>query len=402
MKILTFTSLFPNSAQPELGVFIYQRVQNLARLPGNLVKVIAPVPFAPSWLNSKRWKQFKRVPQEETIGNLQVTHPRYPILPKICMPLHGFLMFLGALRVGRRLHRQYGFDLVDAHYVYPDGLAGLLLGKLLGIPVVVSARGTDINLFPSFVLIRPMIRWTLIRAAGLIAVSAALADRMMKLGAAAGRIRVISNGVDIERFEPLDRIEARRSLGLPIAGPIIISVGSLVPAKRHDLLIASIARIVPQIPDLKAYIIGDGELRANLEAQIRKADMEDHVFLLGKKSNTDLCPWFSAANASCLASEREGWPNVVMESLACGTPVVATRVGGIPEIIVSPDLGNMVDGNPDSMAAGIVSSLDRRWNREVMVRYVRSRTWEAVARDLQEYLNSVLNASSRKTKEQLT
>ena len=303
-------------------------------------------------------------------------------------------MFLGALTAGRRLHRQFAFDLIDAHYVYPDGFAAILLGKILKIPVVVSARGTDINVFPSFRLIRPLIRWTLEQAKGLIAVSSALKDRMVRLGAPADKIRVIPNGIDVERFEPIDRCEARRSLGIPITGALIVSVGSLVPAKRHEVLIEAVAQLATQIPDLKAYIIGEGSLRSELEALRRRTHTEERVFLVGQKSNTDLYRWFSAADVSCLLSAREGWPNVVMESLACGTPVIATRVGGIPEIIISSELGILVAEDLRSITDGIASALSRKWDREALVRYARSRTWEVVATEVEEYLSALTKMSA--------
>jgi glycosyltransferase involved in cell wall biosynthesis len=389
MKILTFTSLFPNSARPELGVFIRQRMQHVAQLPDTSVEVIAPVPYCPSWLAGKHWRIYRGIQQRETAENLAVWHPRYAFLPKISMPFHGALMFLGALNTGRRLHRRFSFDCIDAHYVYPDGFAAVLLGRTLKIPVVISARGTDINVFPSFALIRPLIRWTLQQARGLIAVSSALKDQMVLLGAASDKIRVIPNGVDMERFEPMDRSEARRSLGIPITSAVLVSVGSLVPAKRHELLIEAVAQLAKQVPELKAYIIGDGPLRSQLEALRRSTHTEERVSLLGERPNTELYRWFSAADVSCLVSAREGWPNVLMESLACGTPVVATRVGGIPEIIASPDLGTLVAENLQSIADGIASALERKWDRETLVRYARSRTWEAVATEVEQYLSSL-------------
>src|SRR5208337_475150 len=148
---------FPNRARPDFGAFIYQRAAQLAARQGNHLHVVAPIPYFPSWLRTKRWSTFSDVPAEETVGTLAVTHPRYPLLPMV-MPLHGLLIFLGCLPAVRRLHQKIGFDCIDAHYVYPDGFAAVLLGKALRIPVVVSARGTDINVFPNFHTIRPQIR----------------------------------------------------------------------------------------------------------------------------------------------------------------------------------------------------------------------------------------------------
>ena len=394
MRILTFTSLFPNAARRDLGVFIWQRVAHIARLEGNAVRVIAPVPFLPRWFRAKRWQIYRQIPHEEEMGGISVSHPRYPFLPGILMPLHGLLMFLGSLIPARRLQREFDFVCIDAHYVYPDGFAAVLLGKALNVPVIVSARGTDINLFPSFPLIRPMICWTLQHADGLIAVSSALKDRMAQLGTSPEKIRVIPNGVDVERFFPVDRHDARYQLGLEPNNPTIVCVAALTAGKRHEMLIQALSRVVKLIPEVRAYIVGEGPLRAKLQTQIEEHGMNHQVFLAGGKPNADLRLWFSAADVSCLASSREGWPNVVMESIACGTPVVATRVGGIPEILVSPAIGILVDEDEQSLAAGIRAVLERTWDRETLVHRARLRTWETVAKEVLEYFRSQIRVGT--------
>jgi glycosyltransferase involved in cell wall biosynthesis len=197
---LTFTALYPNKVNPLQGIFIHQRVRHLARRPGNSVEVIAPVPYSPSWLPVSRWEQFSQIPHEEQLDGVRVYHPRYPLLPGISMPAHGMLMYLSSLSLARQLHREKPFDCIDAHFVYPDGFAAVRLGKKLGMPVFVSARGTDINLYPSFRLIRPMLRWTLTHAAGVSAVSADLKNKMMALGIPETKIRVIPNGACRRRF----------------------------------------------------------------------------------------------------------------------------------------------------------------------------------------------------------
>jgi teichuronic acid biosynthesis glycosyltransferase TuaC len=393
MRILTFTSLFPNALRRELGIFVYQRVSNVARLTGKAVRVIAPVPFFPSWLPVHRWRAYSRIPQGEQIGGIEISHPRYPLLPAICMPLHGLLMFLGSVVRARRIYRTFRFDCIDAHYVYPDGFAAVLLGKLLKVPVVVSARGTDINIFPSFPLIRPMLRWTLRRAAGRIAVSSALKDCIVQLGIAERDIRVVPNGVDTDRFRPVNRREARRKLGLPQEGLLILCVGSLTAGKRHSLLIQALTETVKHLSNVKAYLIGEGPLRSKLQTLISDLGMDDRVFLAGEKPNEELYLWFSAADVSCLVSSREGWPNVVMESMACGTPVVATRVGGIPEIVTSPELGILVDEDAQSVADGLCEALERLWDRRALVRYAESRTWQVVAQEVLDYMESCVRTA---------
>jgi teichuronic acid biosynthesis glycosyltransferase TuaC len=392
MQILTFTSLFPNEADKTFGVFIYQRMAHVDKRAGNKVHVVAPVPYVPGWLKQTRWGTMARIPKVEQIGELTVYHPRYLLLPKISMAIHGLLIFLGSFRLVRKLHKQIHFDCIDAHYVYPDCFAAVLIGRRLGLPVVASARGTDINLFPSFRLVRPMIRWTLRHTAGNIAVCRALGDEMIALGAAKDRVAVIGNGVDLERFQPVDQSEARRKLGIPLDAQVAVSVGALIPRKGFQFLIPAVARIAARYPALKVYIVGKGD-PTELKELCRTHKVEDRVFLVGSRANEELKFWYSAADLSCLVSSREGWPNVVLESLACGTPVLATGLWGVPEILVSPELGIMVTQEIESIAEGLGKSLSRKWDREAILRYARTRTWDVVAQEVDDFLKQISHSA---------
>jgi glycosyltransferase involved in cell wall biosynthesis len=383
LRILTFTSLFPNSVDPTLGIFIYQRSAHLAQRPGIDVAVVSPVPWFPRWLKTRRWRSKSEIPSEEKFGSLFVQHPRYPLLPKISMPLHALLMFLGTLGCVRRLNRAARIHCIDAHFIYPDGLVAVLLGKILSVPVTVSARGSDINYFPSFRLIRPMIRWTLSQADRIVAVSAALKESMVPLGANPKKIIVVPNGVDAEVFRPMDRDAARASLHLPPQAPLLVCVGALIRPKGHLNLIRAFAAIATRRPDATLYILGEGPLRAELQSLVRELHLQDRVHLPGKRPNAELPQWFNAAAISVLMSEREGWPNVITESLACGTPVVATRVGGVPEILHSPELGIVVDQNVESITRGVEKALAKAWDREAISAQIRARTWDTVASEME-------------------
>ncbi len=384
MRVLTFTSLFPNSEAPTHGIFVYQRSAHLARRAGNEVQVVSPVPYFPRWLNFKRWHTISEIPAQEQIGELTVYHPRYLLLPRISMPFHGWSMFATSLPVARRLHGRFKFDYIDAHYVFPDGFAAVLLGRSLKLPVIVTARGTDINVFPTFRLIRPMIRWTLRQASGIIAVSAALKRSMIELGMPPDKILVIGNGVDLQRFDLMDHSVARQRLGLTEYGPILVCVAALKPQKGHQVLISAVAELALCHPTLKLYILGEGEYRSSLEKLICEKGLEKRVVLKGIRPNEELKLWYNAADLSCLVSAREGWPNVITESLACGTPVLATRVGGIPEILNSEELGILVNETVESIAAGLKRALAKNWNREAIALQTRTRTWDHVAAEVEE------------------
>jgi teichuronic acid biosynthesis glycosyltransferase TuaC len=394
LRVLTFTALYPNKVNPLQGIFIQQRVRHLALRPGNSVEVIAPIPYFPGWMPIDRWRQFSRIPREETIEGLRIHHPRYPFLPGISMPAHGMLMYLASLPLARRLQRERQFDCIDAHFVYPDGFAAVRLGRKLGLPAVVSARGSDINLYATLRLIRPMLRWTLKHADGAIAVSADLKNKMIALGIPESKIRVISNGVDAERFQPRDAKSARQQLGLPEDGAIAVSVGSLIEPKGHHLLIAAVADLAHSFPQLRLYILGEGVYRSTLEQLVREKKMQDRIFFFGTRPNEELSLWFCAADLSCLMSSREGWPNVVSEALACGTPVLATRAGGIPEIISSPELGMFVERNVQSIVVGLERALTKPWNRAEIARRSRSRSWDVVAAEVEDFLQSKIPSES--------
>lgn len=394
LRVLTFTSLFPNSVVPSHGIFVYRRVAATARVAGLDDEIIAPIPYSPRWIRGERWNKLADVPASESISGLRVHHPRYPLLPKISMQMHGLLMYLGARKLALQLHTHRPFDCIDAHYVYPDGFAAVMLGKLLGVPVVVSARGTDINLFPSFRTIRPLILWTLRNCTGIIAVSEALKRQMVELGIPEEKIQFIGNGVETDLFNIGDRKEARRWLGLPGDARILVSVASLRESKGHQHVIAALAGIVPRHPELKLYIVGEGDYRAKIERQIRDLGLHERVILVGNRKNEEMPLWFNAADASILASSQEGWPNVILESLACGTPVIGTPVGQIPEILRSSDLGIVCKQDVHSIASAIEQALCRNWQRETLSHFAHNRPWSKVAEEMESYLATIAGSTT--------
>jgi glycosyltransferase involved in cell wall biosynthesis len=233
-----------------------------------------------------------------------------------------------------------------------------------------------------------MIQWTLRESAAVIAVSTALKDKMVEVGGLAEKIHVIPNGVDDACFQQISKKDARAKLGLQETGPLLVSVGSLVSLKGQDLLICAMEVVKRQHAGLRLYILGEGTFRVELENLIVRLGLRDCVKLLGRRPYEELPAWFSAADVSCLASEREGWPNVVTESLACGTPVVGTRVGGIPEILHSPELGILVERTVESIAAGIEQALAKSWNHAAISAETRARTWTKVAAEVEEILRA--------------
>src|SRR5215469_7837989 len=331
MRILTFTTLYPSALQPQHGIFVETRLRNLVASGAVDARVVAPCPWFPfSSARFGRYALFAGIPREETRHGLHIDHPRYPILPKIGMsaaPLGLFAAILPLLR--RQIGGGLDFDLIDAHYFYPDGPAAVLLGRALGRPAVVTARGSDLNIIAGHVIPRQWIRWAAQHADGLVAVSSGLRQRLVELGIAAERVQVLRNGVDLALFRPYDRAAARQTLGF--IRPTVLAVGNLMALKRHNLMVEALA----QLTGVDLVIVGEGAARAAIENLARKRGVADRVRLPGRVPQGRLPEFYSAADLLLLVSTHEGWPNVLLESMACGTPVVVSDIDGITDFLAA-------------------------------------------------------------------
>ncbi len=273
------------------------------------------------------------VPYAEDYHGINVRHPRFPVIPKFGMAIAPILLFAACLPALRQMQRERDFELIDAHYFYPDGVAAVMLGRVLRKPVVITARGTDINLIPRYCLPRGQIKWAAKNAGGLVAVSQALKNALVSLGIEPGRIEVLRNGVDLEIFRPVDRELTRTQLNL--SGPTLLSVGQLIERKANHLTIEALR----SLPEFTLVLVGDGPEKASLQSLARQYGVAERVRYLGVVAHENLAPIYSAADALVLASSREGWPNVLLEAMACGTPVIASDIWGNPEVVTAPEAG---------------------------------------------------------------
>jgi len=333
--------------------------------------VVAPVPFFPRVPWKTKWEVFSRVPFEERRDGWQVSHPRYFMVPGVGGIFQGRSMAAGARRVVERLWRDEGpFDLIDAHFVYPDGYAAVRIGRKFRVPVVISARGTDVNLYPELRGIGAKVRWTLKHADALIAVSSHLRDRMVSLGADPGKCAVVPNGVNFERFC------VRQTPGHEPSR--ILTVCNLVPGKGVDVLLRA-AALLKKNP-LEVRVAGDGPERSRLEVLARQLGMSGMVRFLGRVPHERMPAVYAEADLFCLASRAEGCPNVVLEALASGVPVVATSVGGIPEWVENGRNGFLVEApEPKAFRTVVEKALSTRWDPADIRATVGGRTWADTA-----------------------
>lgn len=380
LKVLTFSTLFPSSVRPGHGIFVETRLRELVGSGRVESRVVAPVPWFPS--THPRWgdyAKFAATPAREARHGLDVLHPRYLLAPKVGMSSAPLMLALGACAALQRLIDEgFDFDLIDAHYYYPDGVAAALLARWFRKPLVVTARGSDINLIARHGIPRRWMRWASGVAGASVGVSQALVDRMRELGLAGRRLLTLRNGVDLERFAVVDDREALRR-ELAVAGsPLLLSVGNLVPLKGHDLVIEAVAQLRARGLDARLCIIGAGALQGALEALRDRHGLGDAVRLLGALPQPALARWYAAADLLLLASEREGWPNVLLECMACGTPVVATAVGGIPEIVEAPLTGRLVR---ERSAHRLAEAVEALWqvppSRAAVRAHAQGFGWEA-------------------------
>ena len=374
MKIVTFSTLFPNQVKPSHGIFVETRLRHLVASGDVESRVVAPVPWFPfAHPLFGQYASFAKVPASEDRFGLRVEHPRFPLIPKIGMNISPILLANSAKRtLARMIDEGYDFDLIDAHYFYPDGVAAVKLGRYFNKPVVITARGSDISLIPQHSIPRKLIQWAATHADGIITVCNALKTELVQLGVAADKITPLRNGVDLQRFDCGDRVAQRAKAGL--TNFTLISVGHLVAPKGHDLVIGAL----PLLPDVELLIAGSGVELGRLEALARRLGVSDRVRFLGVVPQTELPDYYSAVDALVLASSREGWANVLLESMACGTPVVASKVWGTPEVVAAPEAGVLMSERSAQGVADAVNALRSSYpDRAATRRYSEGFSWEA-------------------------
>jgi len=383
LRVLVIATLFPNPVQPVHGVFVLRRMRHVADRCD--VRVLAPVawfPFATTIF--KRYRQRIGIPAVAEMDGLLAEYPRFLSVPRYFKALDPLFLFVAVWWRARKLQREFNFDIIDAHLAWPDGYGALLLARLLGKPLTVTLRGHDVNDLPRIPSRRRQIVPVLTQADRVVSVAEALRTEAIALGCAPDRSITISNGVLTQLFFPHVQANSRETLHLAPDRRLIVSVGHLVERKGHHLIVEALGLLNARgYADVDVAIVGgageEGDMRATIEATTARLGLQGRVIMAGARKNEELPAWYAAADIMCLASSKEGWANVLLESLACGTPVVATNVWGTPEVINSPELGVLVDRTPESIADGLERALNTSWNKERLVSYAGQHSWLDVA-----------------------
>jgi hypothetical protein len=345
LKVLVFAFMYPNIVKPNLGIFIHNQVKSLIQ-QGSEVVVVSPIPWVPGLLCwRKRWDGYRNIPKEEYYFDIPVFHPRYFRTPggKWVYPWEGFSMYLGCKNLISSLHKKFKFDIIHAHRIIPDGYCATLLGKKLNIPVVCSARGGDTYLAPfQNHLCYLSFKKVISSCSKIITVSNSLRDIVLNNGVKYP-VEVVHNGCDVDSFHYIDKAVARKKLNLLLDRKIFLFVGHIISSKGVLELVKAFHQIKKNDPSSFLIMIGFGDCKDKIEAEIKSRNLYDSVLLPGYVPHEKLPLWINASDIFVLPSYQEGLPNVVLEAMACRKPVIATRVGGIPEIVSDGVTGILVE-----------------------------------------------------------
>lgn len=385
-RILTLSTLFPSSSRPNFGIFVERQTAALAAFADFDISIINPLGIAPWPLSlSATYAGLHNQPTHEQWRGLDVYRPRFTALPIIGGRMNPAMIARAVLPLARTLHAEQPFDLIDAEFFYPDGPAAMRLSQALGIPFTIKARGADIHHWGTAPGCNAQMLEAADKAADLLAVSGALKADMAALGIEDAKITVHYTGLDQSRFIPRDRTTEKAKLG--INGPLILSVGALIPRKNQSLLIAAL----PELPDATLMLAGQGASEGDYRDLAEKLGVASRVRFMGNVAHDDLPALFAAADVMALVSKSEGLANAWVEALACGTPIVASDVGGIRELVKSRDAGRIVERNPDAIASAIKELLANPPSRKAVAANVSAFSWDENAGQLAAFFRNILS-----------
>jgi teichuronic acid biosynthesis glycosyltransferase TuaC len=361
LRVLVISRLYPRPSDPVLGIFIEEEVKELSRRCQ--IKVMAPIPWFLPLKFFKKWYAYTRIPAHEIREGIEVFRPRTIILPRnFLFSLLGLSCYLSLLRCAREIEKGFPFDLIHAHTVYPDGFAAVMLGRALKRPIVITIHGGDVTMYFKRYLWRKLGLWALSNADQVIAVSDSLCRMVVEeYGTEGDKVTVIPNGIDITRFVPMPRDEALAKLGLEDEVSRILFVGGIERSKGIDYLLRAAKRLMETFHrPVQFLLVGEGRYEQGAKLLAKELGIAGAVTFAGKRPNTEIPLWINACDLVALPSLSEGFGVVLIEAMACGKPVVATRCGG-PEDTVNAGTGILVSpGNEAALAKALQEVLSNR------------------------------------------
>ena len=387
-RVLFVSNLYPNPRQPTRGVFNYHTVHSLA--PHLELQVMAPVSWYP--FSGK----LEGIPPSEHDDGIPVLHPRAFYTPGVLRSRHGHFFYRSLAKPVRRLRSSFPFDLLYGSWVYPDGFGVMKLARDFNVPYVLHALGSDINDYLDRADRITRILAALKNASAIICVSKALRDRIAAQGVDPDVLHVVYDGVNTDVFRPQDKQRCRTQLSLPADARIVLFVGSLLPVKGPEYLLESAARLATDSSEpLHVVLVGQGSCLRRLRSLTRRLGLSDCLTFAGPRPHDEIAVWMGAADVLCLPSISEGLPNVVLEALASGRPVVASRVGGLPEIVTDDSRGFLVPpASPEELARALARALEASWDPQALHAAALPFSWAEHGQRIADIVGSVLSQRS--------
>lgn len=381
MRLLLFSSYFPTTWDPTRGIFNLQQARALARHCE--VRVMAPL----QWFPVRLWHGAGPAtdPHREVVEGLPTWRPRYFLTPGVGRATYAAQMAAATLPALARVRREYPFDVLLATWAFPDVVVGAMASRLFNVPLLGKVHSSDVYVQGRYPARRRQICWAMRHAHKVLAVSKDLGKSLCEMGVAPEKILVATNGVDTERFRPRDAAAARHRLGLPEEGQHVVFVGYLRDAKAVHVLVDAAGKLraagdtLPHI-----HLVGDGPELAALRSQAERLGIAERVHFHGWRPHEEIPEWMAAADIFCLPSIREGCPNVMLEALASGRPVVATRVGAAPDLASADSTLLVPPSDPDALAAALREALNRSWDPAAIRAGVADASWDTSARALHQ------------------
>ena len=387
LRVLTLATLFPDAVRPNFGVFVERQTLGLAALDDVAVRVVAPLGIPPFPLSlHPGYRALTALPEQEVWKGLLVDRPRFRNLPATQGRFHVAALIRRLVPHLTQMRETFPFDVIDAEFFFPDGPAAVELGRRFGVPVSIKARGADIHHWGHAPATAAQVRAAGNAADGLLAVSRSMAGDI----AAAGidrPVRVHRTGIDRSRFGSIDRATARLRLG--VAGPLVVSLGALIPRKGHRIVLDAVAAL----PGVGLWIVGGGPDHDALAARIAELGIGDRVKLCGPLPHGDLPALLAAADVMALASSSEGLANAWVEALASGTPIVIPDAGAAQEVVTVSAAGRIVARESSAFAQGIAAVLSQQADPDVTRAIVDALSWERNAAELHEHLQGLVAAA---------
>ena len=355
------------------------------------VVVVAPIPVM-AYSKTRRKNNRRGVLSAYRDEALGVLHPIW-VYPPMGGVVNAFFLFLWLLWPIWRLRRRFAFDVIDAHFGHPEGVAAALLATVFGCPFTVTLRGHE-TVHGLYRWRGQAMRWALRRAARVIAVSERLRQFAIAAGVPTERTVTISNGVDATLFHPRERGPLRQRLGMRPGVTAFVSAGHLIEGKGHHFVVEALADLRARGVNAELWVVGGlgpgGDYEREIHEVVKQRQLTKVVHFCGHVSPRELSGYMAAADVFCLASLREGCPNVVNEALACGTPVVASDVGAIPEMLTDQAYGIVVPpGDIAALKTALGRAMETQWDRAHIAAWGQARSWKQVATEAVEQLRLV-------------